>query len=128
MVTKKLNALGAFEDLELFNKEGNKVYEFITSSDVNGYWAKYTYDSDGKKLTLESSDGYWDKSTYNSNGNLLTYEDSDGYWSNFTYDSNGNVLTFENSDGEKRGFDIHIPEYTMEELVIKLGHDFKIMK
>jgi hypothetical protein len=42
-----------------------------------------------------------------------------------TYDSNGKELTFKDSDGIKRGFDI--PEYTMEELVEKLGN-FKIKK
>jgi uncharacterized membrane protein len=103
MGNKKLNALGVFEDLELFDSKGNTVYEFITDS--SGYWSKRTYDSDG---------------------NELTNEDSKGYWSKRTYDSKGNELTFEDSNGVKRGFDI--PEYTMEELVIKLGHDFKIIK
>jgi YD repeat-containing protein len=103
MVTNKLNALGAFEDLELFNKKGTKVYEFITILD--GDWYKYTYDS---------------------NGNVLTYEDSDGYWHKYTYDSNGKELTYEDSNGVKRGFDI--PKYTIEQLVEKIGHNFKIIK
>jgi hypothetical protein len=53
------------------------------------------------------------------------HKDSDGYTSESTYDSNGNVLTFKDSTGFTRGFDI--PEYTMEELVEKLGN-FKIKK
>ena len=84
MSNKQLNALGAFEDLELFDSKGNRVYEFSTDSD-DGDWYKYTYDS---------------------NGNLLTYENSDGYWNKSTYDSKGNLLTYENSDGKKMGFDI----------------------
>jgi len=124
MGNKKLNALGVFEDLQLFDSKGNKVYKFITKS--NGGWYKHTYNSNGKLLIAENSDGVWRKSTYDSNGNDLTYENSDGYWSKYTYDSKGNELTFEDSNGVKRGFDI--PEYTMEELVIKLGHDFKIKK
>ena len=124
MGNKKLNALGAFEDLQLFDSKGNKVYEFITDFDED--WCKRTYDSNGNQLTNENSDGDWYKSTYDSKGNELTYENSTGYWSKSTYDSDGNELTYEDSCGEKMGFDI--PEFTMEELVIKLGHDFKIIK
>ena len=96
------NILRTEKDLELFNKEGKRVYWF----------RKY-------------SDGYSWERTYDSNGNELTYKDSDGYSSEYTYDSNGKELTFKDSDGIKRGFDI--PEYTMEELVEKLGN-FKIKK
>ena len=124
MVTKKLNALGAFEDLELFDKDGNRVYKFKVDS--TGYWYKSTYDSNRNQLTYEDSDGYWHKYTYDSKGNDLTFENSTGYWNKSTYDSDGNKLTFEDFDGEKRGFDI--PEYTIEELVEKIGHNFKIKK
>ena len=75
------NILGKTESLELFNKEGKRVYDF--------------------------------------------YKRSDGYSAECTYDSNGNELTFKDSNGVMRGFDI--PEYTMEELVEKLGN-FKIKK
>jgi hypothetical protein len=144
MENNKLNALGAFEDLKLFDSKGNRVYEFITGS--NGNWIKYTYDSNGNELTHENSKGYWNKRTYDSNGNQLTFESSDGfwykwtydskgnqlthenkgYWSKNTYDSDGNKLTFEDSDGVKIGF--NIPEFTMEQLVEKIGHNFKIKK
>jgi hypothetical protein len=103
MGNKKLNALGAFEDLELFDKDGNRVYKFYAYSD--GGWYKRTYDSNETELTFENSDGIWHKSTYDSDGNQLTYEDSDGV---------------------KRGFDI--PEFTMEQLVEKIGYNFKIIK
>jgi hypothetical protein len=103
MVTKKLNALGVFENLELFDKDGNRVYKFGVH--YNKSWYKSTYDSNGKELTFENSTGYWYKRTYNSNGKELTYE---------------------NSCGEKMGFDI--PEFTMEQLVEKIGHNFKIIK
>lgn len=75
------NILGTTEDLNLFNKEGRKVYEF--------------------------------------------YKDSNGDWWESTYDSNGKELTYKDSNGNTRGFEI--PEYTMEELVEKLGN-FKIKK
>jgi hypothetical protein len=83
MGDKQLNVLNEFENLNLFDNKGNRVYEFITDSD-------------------------------------------DGDWCKNTYDSDGNLLTSENSDGVKKGFDI--PEFTMEQLVEKLGHDFKIIK
>ena len=96
------NILGKEENLDLFNKNGKKVYEYFKNSD--GYSCEYTYDSNGK---------------------VLTFKDSDGYSSEYTRDSNGKELTYKNSDGETRGFDI--PEFTMEQLVAKLGN-FKIKK
>jgi hypothetical protein len=96
------NILGTTENLELFNKDGVKVYEF--EKDSNGDWSEYTYDS---------------------NGYTLTRKDSNGNWYEYTRDSNGNELTYKDSNGVSRGFEI--PEYTMEELVEKLGN-FKIKK
>jgi YD repeat-containing protein len=96
------NILGKTENLELFDKDGKRVYQFI-----------------------KDSDGYSYETTYDINGKELTYKSSDGFSSEYTYDSNGNVLTYKNSNGVTRGFDI--PEYTMEELVEKLGN-FKIKK
>lgn len=96
------NILGTTENLDLFNKEGRKVYSFWTSK--TGYSCERTYDS---------------------NGNQLTFKDSSGHWTEYTYDSDGKELTYKDSNGITRGFEI--PEYTMEELVEKLGN-FKIKK
>ena len=96
------NIQGTEENLELFNKDGVRVYSY--RKDSNGSWYEFTYDS---------------------NGNVLTYKDSDGHSEECTYDSQDNELTYKDSNGESRGFDI--PEYTMEELVNKLGN-FKIKK
>ena len=96
------NILGKTENLELFNKQGKKVYKFFKFS--SGYTSERTYDSDGKELTYKNSNGFSSEYTYNSNGKELTYKDSNGI---------------------TRGFDI--PEYTMEQLVEKLGN-FKIKK
>ena len=96
------NILGTTEYLELFDKEGRIVYQFY--KDSNGYSSEYTR---GDK------------------GNILTYKDSEGFSSEYTRDSNGKELTYKDSNGVTRGFDI--PEYTMEELVEKLGN-FKIKK
>jgi len=134
------NIFGTTEELKLKDYNGVLRYEYkgysqytydsngnrLTFENSNGYWHKLTYDSSGNRLTFENSNGYWHKCTYDSNGNELTYEDSAGYSSKITYDSNGNELTFEDSKGEKRGFDT--PEYTMEQLTKKLGHNFKIKK
>jgi YD repeat-containing protein len=96
------NILGNTENLELFNKNGVRVYEYFKNS--IGYSYEYTR---------------------NSNGNILTYKDSEGNSCEYTRDSNGNELTFKDSNGVTRGFDI--PEFTMEQLVEKLGN-FKIKK
>jgi len=97
------NVLGKNENLKLFNEQGKQVYEYYKGL-VDGYWEEYTYDK---------------------NGNILTYKDSYGYWEEHTYDEKGNELTYKNSDGIMRGFDI--PEYTMEELIKKIGN-FKLVK
>ncbi len=84
------NIQGTEENLELFNKNGTRVYEYN-----------------------KDSDGYSEECTYDSNGNELTFKDSNGYSYECTYDSNGNVLTYKDSDGETRGFD---KTYTPEEV------------
>jgi len=117
------NIQGTEDNLELFNQEGVRVYEYRKCSD--GYSYERTYDSNGKVLTYKDSDGFNYECTYDSNGKELTYKSSNGYSYEYTYDSNGKVLTYKNSKGVSRGFDI--PEYTMEELVNKLGN-FKIKK
>jgi hypothetical protein len=117
------NILGKNEDLKLFNDKGKKVYEYYAYSD--GACCEYTFDEKGNELTYKNSDGYWYERTCDENGNRLTYKNSDGYWSECTYDDKGNLLTYKDSHSITIGFDI--PEYTMEELVNKLGN-FKIKK
>jgi len=138
------NILEKTEELELFNKDGRRVYEFIKDSDgfsfestydsngkeltyknSNGFSSEFTYDSEGKILTYKDSKGYSCEYTRDSEGKILTYKNSNGYSYEYTYDSRGNILTYKNSNGFTQGFDI--PEYTMEELVQKLGN-FKIKK
>ena len=139
-----MNIQGEDKDLELYNKEGVQVYEYHTYSDSswyertldkkgnvftyktsNGYWYECTYDEKGNKLTFKDSEGSWSEYTYNEKGNELTSKNSEGYWHEYTYDEKGNELTYENSEGTKIGFDI--PEYTMKDLVEKLGN-FKLIK
>jgi YD repeat-containing protein len=96
------NLLGTTENLTLFDKDGRLLYNFY-----------------------KCSDGYSYERTCDSNGNVLTFKDSNGYSSEYTYDLNGNELTYKDSTGFTRGS--NIPEYTMEELVEKLGN-FKIKK
>ena len=96
------NILGNQEDLEFYNKEDVKVYEFYTLSYRNSY-----------------------ENTYDKNGEILTGKCSDGHWSKYTRDEQGNELTYEDSNGAKRI--LKIQEFTMEELVKKLG-DFKLIK
>tara|TARA_R110002153_G_scaffold6130_2_gene28009 strand:+ start:477 stop:896 length:420 start_codon:yes stop_codon:yes gene_type:complete len=139
-----MNIQGENNDLELYNKEGVKAYKYETNSDgyweertfdekgnvltykdSDGYWYECTYNENGNRLTCKGSDGFWEEHTYDEKGNELTYENSDGFWSEYTYDEKGNELTYENSNGTKRGFGI--PEYTIKDLVEKLGN-FKLIK
>ena len=117
------NILGTTENLELFDKDGKRVYRFYKYP--NGYSYETNYNINGKILTYKDSDGYNYECTYDSEGNELTFKDSNGFSYERTYNSNGRELTYKDSNGVSRGFDI--PEYTMEELVEKLGN-FKIKK
>ena len=84
------NIQGTEENLELFNENGVKVYEYFKDSFGHSY--ECTRDSNGKELTYKNSKGYsWER----------------------TYDSNGKELTYKNSDGVSRGFD---KTYTPEEV------------
>ena len=91
------NIFNTEEDLDLFNKNGVRVYAYRKWSD--GLFQERTYNSKGKVLTFKNSSGFSYERTYHSNGNVLTYKNSDGYSSEYTYDSNGNILTFKNSSG-----------------------------
>ena len=63
------------------------------------------------------------------NNNRIYYEDSNGFWYKQEFDSNNNEIYYENSSGtiiDKRPKPT--PEFTMEELIEKLGYEFKIKK
>jgi len=65
----------------------------------------------------------------NDMGKEIYREESSGCWVKREYNNNGNEIYFEDSDGGI--FDRRqkpVPEYTMEELVNKMGHNFKIKK
>lgn len=113
------NCLGGESNLELYNVEGKRVYMYSKTLKGKGV---YIYN--------KNSNCYIHENIYDSQGNLLTYKDSNGFSFESTYDSKGNELTYKDSNGKSRGFDEvseTIPEYTMEELVQKLGN-FKIKK
>jgi hypothetical protein len=86
-------------------------------------------DDKGNLIYYEYSNGDWSKREHDDNGRLIYYEYSNGDWSKWELDDKGNEIYFENSNGKI--IDCRpksTPEYTMEELVNKLGHNFKIKK
>ncbi len=97
-------------------------------------------DKRGNEIYCQYSSSYWWEKTYNEKGNLLTFKDSNSGWYEITYDDNGDELTYKNSFGEyiikgkevtKEEYEVFVngtPEYTIEELTAKLGHNFKIKK
>ena len=105
------NILGTEENLELFNENGIRFYEYYNNS--NGFSCEYTYDSNGNELTFKNSNGFSYEYTRDSQGNELTYKDLDGTWYEYTRDSQGKELTYKDSNGESRGFD---KTYTPEEV------------
>jgi hypothetical protein len=114
------------------DKKGNVIYkQFLDEDGI----CESTYDENGNELTYKDSEGSYEF-TYDKNGNELTFKNSAGYWSEFTYDKKGKEETYKNSDGyylikgkkvTKKEFEafINVPEYTMEELVCKIGN-FKL--
>lgn len=86
-------------------------------------------DKNNNEIYCEFSNGYWIKREYDSNNNVIYCEYSDGYWWKQEFDSNCNIIYFENSDGLiEDNRPKSTPEYTMEELIEKLGYEFKIKK
>jgi hypothetical protein len=63
------------------------------------------------------------------NGNKIYWEARNRFWSKREYDDKGKVIYFEDNTGRIIDSRLKpVPEYTMEELVDKLGHNFKIKK
>jgi hypothetical protein len=86
-------------------------------------------DKNNNQIYCETSNGYWWKLEYDSNNNEIYCEYSDGYWSKREFDSNCNIIYFENSYGTIiNNRPKPTPEFTMQELIAKLGFEFKIKK
>ena len=86
-------------------------------------------DDTGKEIYYELSTGFWSKYEYDDKGNPICYKTSNGEWAKREFDDKGNIIYFENSNGHiEDNRRKAVPEYTMEELVDKLGHNFKIKK
>lgn len=81
-------------------------------------------DKNNRQVYYEDSSGFWNKREF-VNDKEVYYEDSSGQWSKREFDNNKQIY-FENSEGQLID-NRNIPEYTMEELVKKLGN-FKIKK
>jgi len=64
------NTFGKKENLELFNKNGVRVYKFYIYPSGDSY--ESTYDKHGRMLTDKNSDGYSREYTYDKDGNELT--------------------------------------------------------
>jgi hypothetical protein len=105
------------------DRNNNEIY--FENSD--GDWIKREYDKNNNEIYWETSNGYWIKREYDKNNNEIYWETSNGYWIKREYDKNNNEIYIENS----KGYIIHkrpktIPEFTMEELIAKVGFEFKI--
>jgi hypothetical protein len=79
-------------------------------------------------IYCEISNGRWYKREFDKNNNLIYWEDSDGYWVKIEYDSNNNRIYHEDSDREIIDNRQKSVEFTMEELISKVGFEFKIKK
>jgi hypothetical protein len=84
-------------------------------------------DNYGREIYWELRCGYWSKREYDDNGNEIYFENSSGHWAKRECDDEGNEIYFEKSNGTIRDNKL-VPEYTMEELVVRMGHNFKIKK
>ena len=107
------------------DKNNNQIYY----EDSKGYWWKREFDKNNNEIYYETSNGYWEKREFDTNNNKIYYETSDGGWWKREFDKNNNRIYFENSNGTIRDNRPNsTPEFTMEELIAKLGFDFKIKK
>ena len=107
------------------DKNNNRIY-FENS---NGHWWKQEFDSNNNEIYFEHSDGYWSKQEFDKNNKQIYWENSDGYWWKLEYDSNNNEIYWEDSDGTIIDNRPKLtPEFTMDELIAKVGFEFKIKK
>jgi hypothetical protein len=86
-------------------------------------------DKNNNQIYFENSDGYWWKQEFDGNNNEIYYEDSNGFWIKREFDKNNNLICYEDLKGtiiDNRPKST--PEFTMEELIDKLGFEFKIKK
>ena len=86
-------------------------------------------DSNNNPIYYEDFGGYWWKQEFDGNNNKIYYEDSKVFWIKQEFDSNNNRIYYEDSKGviiDNRPNPT--PEFTMEELIDKLGFEFKIKK
>jgi hypothetical protein len=86
-------------------------------------------DKNNNQIYIEYSYGYWCKREFDSKNNIIYYKDSDGYWCKREYNQNNNIIYYEDSNGviaDNRPKPT--PEYTMDELIAKVGFEFKIKK
>ena len=89
---------------QIKDKNNNEIYW----EESNGNWWKHEFDKNNNQIHYENSCGVWDKQEYDENNNQIYYEDSKG------------VIV----DNRPKS----TPEYTMEELIAKVGFEFKIKK
>ena len=86
-------------------------------------------DKNNNLIYWEDSEGFWSKREWDlENNHQIYFEKSDGYWAKKEWDSTG-LIYFEDSNGEIiDNRPKTTPEYTMEELIAKVGYEFKIKK
>ena len=110
---------------EIKDKNNNLIYW----EDSEGFWSKREWDLENNhQIYFENSKGYWWKQEWDSANNQIYFEKSDGYWAKKEWDSTG-LIYFEDSNGEIiDNRPKPTPEYTMEELIAKVGYEFKIKK
>jgi hypothetical protein len=110
---------------EIKDKNNNLIYW----ENSNGCWSKREFDLNKNLIYWENSNGCWSKREFDLNKNLIYWKKSDGYWSKREYDLNNNQIYYENSIGIITDNRPKItPEYTIEELIAKVGFEFKIKK
>ena len=86
-------------------------------------------DKNNNEIYYENSGGFWWKQEYDSNNNRINSECSNRNWVKREYDSNNNEIYYEDSDGKIiDNRPKSTPEFTMEELIAKVGFEFKIKK
>jgi hypothetical protein len=84
-------------------------------------------DKNNNRIYFENSNGNWYKQEFDKNNNEIYWENSNGYWCKQEFDQSNNEIYYETSDGTIRdNRPKPTPEFTMEELIAKLGFEFKI--
>lgn len=90
------------DGVEIIHNRYNRVGDLVYTRDKDGYWIKYKFDKNHRKVYELNVQGIYEKWKFNSKGYKVYYEtnfSTSTHWSKTKYDKLGNVVYSEDAYG-----------------------------